>query len=151
MFSVPTYASVPEDRRMDALRLHQYGRVEDVRLDDVPIPTPGEGQVLVQVRSTSINPLDLKIIQGTKRTLDPPLPFTLGWDIAGEVVSVGTDVEELHPGSRVIGLARGAFAEYVVVDVADVAPIPPELEYAIAGTCVPVTVFKASVYPCATL
>src|SRR5258708_37142072 len=72
---------------MKAVRIHEYGGNEVLRLEDIPIPNAGAGEVRVRVRATSINPVDWKTRLGY---LDGgvTLPVTLGWDVAGDVDSV---------------------------------------------------------------
>jgi NADPH:quinone reductase-like Zn-dependent oxidoreductase len=89
---------------MRSARIHKHGDASVIRIDDVPQPVPGSGQVLVKIAATSFNPTELALRSGVLRSLFPiPLPYTLGWDVAGTVA-----------GSPVIGwLEGGAAAEYV--------------------------------------
>ncbi|HEV7974332.1 NADP-dependent oxidoreductase [Amycolatopsis sp.] len=89
---------------MRSARIHEHGDASVIRIDDVPQPVPGSGQVLVKVAATSFNPTELALRSGVLWSLFPiPLPYTLGWDVAGTVA-----------GSPVIGwLEGGAAAEYV--------------------------------------
>ena len=86
-----------------------------VELRDIPRPTPGPGEVLLQVRATSINYPDLLLCQGKYQLkLDPP--FTPGMDIAGEVIALGDGVDGFKLGDAVCGGNKhGGFAEYAVV------------------------------------
>ena len=103
---------------MKAWRVHELGEPADVlRFEDVDIPTPGEGQVLVQVRGVGLNFPDLLMIAG-KYQERPPLPFIPGVELTGEVVDTG---------QRVIGVPTGisgAFAEYAVMDRAAAWQVP---------------------------
>ncbi|MEV4612661.1 NADPH:quinone oxidoreductase family protein [Kitasatospora sp. NPDC049258] len=96
---------------------------------DVPEPTPGEGQVLVRVRAAAVNFPDALMCRGHYQ-VRPPLPFTPGVELCGELV--GGD----RAGARVIGtplLPAGAFAEYALMDAASVFPAPEALDDAQAA------------------
>lgn len=86
-----------------------------VELREIPRPTPGPGEVLLQVRATSINYPDLLLCQGKYQLkLDPP--FTPGMDIAGEVIALGDGVDGFKLGDAVCGGSKhGGFAEYALV------------------------------------
>ena len=92
-----------------------YGPPEDLVLEEVPAPTPNEGQVLVDVKATALNFPDVLMIEG-KYQSKPPFPFAPGGEIAGEVAAVGEGVSGYAPGDRVFaGIGHGGFAEQVVV------------------------------------
>jgi NADPH2:quinone reductase len=103
---------------MRAWRVHELGDPADVMtFDEVETPTPGEGQVLVKVRAAALNFPDILMAQG-KYQERPPLPFTPGVELCGEVVETG---------QRVIGSPAGgpgAFAEYALMDAASAYPAP---------------------------
>jgi NADPH:quinone reductase-like Zn-dependent oxidoreductase len=104
------------------------------------MPSPGPGEVLVQVRAAGINPVDTGILaQPLSFVTDLRLPATPGWDVAGTITEVGPDTAEFMPGDEVFGLSRfpllgsGTFAEYAVVPAADLARKPAELPWEQAG------------------
>jgi NADPH2:quinone reductase len=103
---------------MRAWRVHELGDPSAVlRLEDVEQPTPGDGQVLVRVRAAALNFPDILMVQG-KYQERPPLPFTPGVELCGEVVETG---------QRVIGGPSGgpgAFAEYALMDADGAWPVP---------------------------
>ncbi|CAN5402112.1 NADPH:quinone oxidoreductase family protein [soil metagenome] len=103
---------------MKAWRVHELGEPADVlRFEDVEIPTPGEGQVLVKVRATALNFPDLLMIAG-KYQERPPLPFIPGVELTGEIVETG---------QRVIGVpagTSGTYAEYALMDAGTTLPVP---------------------------
>ncbi len=111
---------------MKAWRVHELGEPADVlRLDDVPDPEPGEGQLLVRVRVAALNFPDILLCRGTYQER-PPLPFTPGIELTGEVVSAPGD-SGWQPGDRVLGGPSpmgGAFAEYAVLQPADAFAVP---------------------------
>jgi len=97
---------------------------------EVPVPVPGPGEVLVKVLAASVNFPDLLMTRGEYQ-FKPPVPFTPGLDIAGEVAALGPGVEGLRVGDAVAGGSRmGGFAEYVVVPAAGLRPKPERLSFA---------------------
>jgi NADPH2:quinone reductase len=98
-------------------------------IDEVAEPEPGPGQVKVRVRAVSVNFPDLLMTRGEYQ-LKPPLPFTPGLDIAGEVAALGEGVDAFDIGDAVVGGARlGGFAEYAVLDAGTLNPKPERLSY----------------------
>jgi NADPH2:quinone reductase len=85
---------------MKAIRVHEYGGPAVLKLEEVPDPKPGAGEVVVRIRAAGINPVDVYMATGTY-VRKPPLPYTPGQDGAGEIHSVGTDVTEFTAGDRV--------------------------------------------------
>jgi NADPH2:quinone reductase len=114
---------------MRAWRVHELGEPADVlRFDDLEEPEPGPGEVLVRVDAAALNFFDILLCQG-KYQERPPLPFTPGAEVAGEVLAVGAGVE-LAVGSRVLGappLPHGGLAERVVLPASTAYPIPDTL------------------------
>ena len=97
---------------------------------DVPTPSPGPGEALVRVRAASVNFPDLLMTRGEYQ-FKPPLPFTPGLDIAGEVVALGEGVTALKIGDAVVGGARlGGFAEYAALPAEGLRPKPARLSFA---------------------
>jgi NADPH2:quinone reductase len=92
-------------------------------ITDAPVPTPGEGEVLVRVGAAGVNFADVMQTRGTYGG-GPRAPYLAGFEAAGEVVAVGPGVTGLAPGHHVIGIGPGAFAEYVVLPAAGAARVP---------------------------
>ncbi|WP_031069791.1 NADP-dependent oxidoreductase [Streptomyces sp. NRRL WC-3742] len=111
-----------------------------LRYGDVPDPKVGPGQVLIQVRAASVNPVDWKVMAGgLDGMMDAVFPVIPGWDVAGVVTRTGPDTPEFAPGDEVMAYARkdvvqgGTFAEYVAVSAPAVARKPAALDWAQAG------------------
>lgn len=100
---------------------------------EVATPSPGPGEALVRVRAASVNFPDLLMTRGEYQ-FKPPLPFTPGLDLAGEVVALGEGVAGLAIGDAVVGGARlGGFAEYAVLSADALKPKPERLSFAEAA------------------
>lgn len=98
-------------------------------LDEVPVPVPGAGEVLVRVRAAALGFPDLLMTRGAYQK-KPDLPFTPGSDMAGEIVACGADVAHVAVGDAVVGLHHtGAFAEYALYPASALAPKPPRLDF----------------------
>jgi NADPH:quinone reductase-like Zn-dependent oxidoreductase len=124
--------------------MHEYGDYTVLRLDDVPMPAAGEGDVLVRVAGTSFNPSEVGLRNGWLRgVFEVDLPYTFGWDLAGTVVTPGGG---LVAGDRVVGrIDGGAAAEFVAVDPALLvrAPAGVPLAHAAALPVAGVTAWQA--------
>jgi len=114
---------------MKAIVLHEYGGPEKLKYEDVPDPEPGEGQVLVRLAATSVNPIDYKMRSGAaKGRYSLQFPAILGRDISGTVRSLGAKVSGFAPGDKVMALGDKAYAELVVVNASDLTHIPDGLD-----------------------
>jgi NADPH:quinone reductase-like Zn-dependent oxidoreductase len=112
-----------------ALLSHGPGGPETLRLDDIPDPTPGPGELLVRVRACAINYPDVLIIED-KYQLRPPRPFAPGSEIAGEVIEAGEGVEGWAEGDRLIAATGfGGLVEKVVIPAKSAIPLPPERSF----------------------
>lgn len=128
----------------------RFGERDVLRVTESPIPRPGEGEVLVRVHGAGLNPIDWKTRKGmgfVATQIENSLPWTPGYDAAGEVVEVGEGVTTLVPGDRVMGMigfpvTGGAYAEYAIADAEDLAIVPEELDL-IAAAGVPLAALTA--------
>lgn len=118
-------------RTMRAWQAAANGEPRDVlSLVDAEIPVPAATQLLVRVRAAALNFPDVLLCRGQYQ-VRPPLPFTPGVELCGEVVAAGADVVGFAEGDRVIGtttLPHGALADYAVVEAADAFPAPTALD-----------------------
>ena len=124
---------------MKAIRVRQFGGPEVLGVEDVPVPRPEAGQVLVRVQATGVNPYDTYMRSGTY-AIKPPLPYTPGSDAAGTVETVGPGVTRVRPGDRVFtaNTLTGAYAEYALALEAQVHRLPERVSFAQgAGVWVP--------------
>ncbi|MEU7838090.1 MULTISPECIES: NADP-dependent oxidoreductase [unclassified Nonomuraea] len=125
---------------MKAIRLHEHGGPEVLRYDEVPIPEPKPGEVLVRVHAVGVNPPDWYVREGMSNV--PPemrpklsLPMIPGTDVSGVIAAVAADVDGLSVGDEVFGLLRfpsldgSAYAEYVAAPASDLARKPARLDH----------------------
>jgi NADPH:quinone reductase-like Zn-dependent oxidoreductase len=130
---------------MKAVRFDDYGDVSVLKVEDVPVPDPGPGQVLVRVRAAGINPGEAKIREGLMAAQWPStFPSGEGSDLAGVVDRLGSGVTTVAPGDEVIGWVdtRSSQAEYAVVDAGNLTPKPAGVSWEAAGA-LPVAGFTA--------
>ena len=130
---------------MSAARVHQFGDPTVIVLEQIPVPTPGQGEVLVEVKAAGVGPWDAWIRAG-KSVLPQPLPLTLGSDLSGVVAGVSPGVTAFALGEPVFGVTNprftGAYAEYALAAEGMIAPKPSSLTDAQAAS-VPVVAVTA--------
>ena len=100
-----------------------------IQLREVPLPEPGPGQVRVRLKACAVNFPDLLMIQG-KYQFKPPLPFAPGGEAAGDIDACGAGVSWHEGDAVIVGMRYGGFADYVVVDAAQVKALPAGMSYA---------------------
>ncbi|HEY1988713.1 MAG TPA: NADPH:quinone oxidoreductase family protein, partial [Acidimicrobiales bacterium] len=114
----------------------QLGPLSDLVLEDGDRPTPGDGQVVVDVKAAGVNFVDGLLCQGQYQ-IKPPVPFYPGGEIAGEVSSIGDGVTGVAVGDRVLAYTGiGGFAEQVVVPVRSLVAMPSGLGFGQAATLI---------------
>ena len=119
---------------MRALLCKSHGQPESLVVDDVPSPSPGPGQIVVDVKAAGVNFPDALIIQN-KYQLKPALPFSPGAELSGIVTSVGEGVTRFRAGDAVCGACGfGAFAEEVAVDAQKMFAIPDGVSFDVAAS-----------------
>jgi NADPH:quinone reductase-like Zn-dependent oxidoreductase len=108
---------------MHAIRIHKFGGPEVLQDDVLPIPEPGNGELLVRIEAASVNPVDYKIREGKfSKASDDALPMTLGRDLSGVVEACGSSADQAAVGQPVfalLGYDRGAYAQHVVLSPAN--------------------------------
>jgi NADPH2:quinone reductase len=120
---------------MKAIRVHKTGGPEVLQIDEVPDPTPGEGQVVVRLHAVGVNPVDTYIRAGAYARV-PTLPYVPGTDGAGVVKAVGPGVRAVAAGDRVYiaGTAgetsTGAYAEMALCNLGQIKPLPAAISFA---------------------
>jgi NADPH:quinone reductase-like Zn-dependent oxidoreductase len=132
---------------MKAWRIHAFGDISDMTLDDVPPSDVADGEVLIRVLAASVNAADLLISRGLfPRIRQTDLPATLGCDFVGIVERSGTDAGQFRAGDAVYGMARlrdGSFAECVVAEPQTLAPVPIPCEELAAFAAIPLAALTA--------
>jgi len=124
---------------MKAIRVHQFGGPEVLRLEDVLDPKPGPDEVVVRVHAIGVNPVDTYIRSGTYAA-KPALPYTPGSDAAGIVESLGSEVKGVEAGDRVYtsGTVSGAYAEGALAKASQVHLLADRVSFSQgAGVWVP--------------
>ncbi|MGI9061360.1 MAG: quinone oxidoreductase family protein [Ktedonobacteraceae bacterium] len=113
---------------MKAIRIYQRGEPAVMKLEELAMPVPGEGEVLIKVVVAGINYSDIGQRNGKYPNL-VALPTTLGNEVGGTIVAHGAKVTEPAIGTRVVSLVNGGYAEYALADVSKVVPIPDEVPF----------------------
>jgi NADPH2:quinone reductase len=116
---------------MKAVRIHETGGAEVLRLDELPVPTPSVGQAVVRIEASGVNFIDIYQRTGLYQV---PLPYTLGMEAAGVVESAAPDVTLVRPGDRVVYTGPpGAYAEYAAVPADRLVPVPEGMDPRVAA------------------
>jgi NADPH2:quinone reductase len=118
---------------VNAIVVREFGEPDVMRIEDVPTPMPGPGQVLVRIRAAGVNPVDTYIRKGAYAR-KPTLPYTPGADGAGTIQAVGAGVASFSPGQRVyvigtVAGASGAYAEIAMCEPAQIYPLPDSMSF----------------------
>ncbi len=115
---------------MRAIQIQDYGGPEVLKLVEIPIPQPGEGQVLLRVQAAGVNPTDWKTRAGYAKQFRPlPMPWIPGVDGAGAVEALGPGVAQFRQGQAVYGPFTSAYAEYAVAPASDLQVKPDRLSF----------------------
>lgn len=130
---------IPET--MQAVAMHQFGGVEVLELQTLPVPQAGPGQVLMQVATAGIGSWDIQERAGFYADYlgTPRFPYVLGWEGSGTVVAIGDGVTDVAVGDRVYavlvpqGGGGGFYAQYAVAEAVYVAPVPDTITLVQAG------------------
>ncbi|MBC6611726.1 NADP-dependent oxidoreductase [Hymenobacter sp. BT507] len=120
---------------MKAVRIHAFGGPEVLQLEEVARPTPAPDEILLKVYASGVNPVDWVVREGGNDALRAylTLPMTLGWDAAGVVEAVGSEVTGFQQGDAVYGEpsfpGNGSYAEYCVAKASQFARKPESLNF----------------------
>ncbi len=120
---------------MKAVRIHEFGGPEVMKLEEVECPVPAADEILVKVYASGVNPADWVVRNGGNDFLRPllKLPMTLGWDAAGIVEETGSDVTEFKKGDAVYGVPNfpgdGSYAEYCIANASQFALKPKSISF----------------------
>jgi NADPH2:quinone reductase len=116
---------------MKAIRVHEFGGPEVLRLEEVADPKPAAGQVVVHIRAAGVNPVEAYVRAGAYARL-PKLPYTPGSDAGGTIESVGPNGSRFKSGDRVYvgGSLTGTYAELALCDERSVFPLPASASFA---------------------
>ena len=121
---------------MRAVVCHEFAPLDRLVVEEGPDPQPGPGKVVVAVRAAGVNFVDGLFVQG-RYQIKPPLPFTPGGEVAGDVVAIGDGVVDIRVGDRVLAMPwLGGYASHVEVPAGAAVPIPGDLSYGQAAALV---------------
>lgn len=126
---------------MEAVTIDEFGSQDKLHFEHLPVPKPKANEVLIQIAYTSVNPVDWKIREGMLKDMLPhQFPLILGWDAAGTIAQVGSDVHQFKVGDKVFAYCRkptvqnGTYAEYIACQADAVALKPKKLSFAEAAS-----------------
>lgn len=121
---------------MKAVRIHEFGGPDVLKVEEVERPVPAADEILVKVYASGVNPVDWVVRNGGNDFLKPylTLPMTLGWDVAGLVEEVGCEVNDFKKGDEVYGMANfpgsnGSYAEYCPAKASQFAIKPRRISF----------------------
>lgn len=121
---------------MRAIYYDHYGPADVLQLGERPMPEPGPEQVLVKVAAAGVNPIDRRLRSGQLQDFfQQTFPIIPGWDVAGRIAAVGSDVTQWKVGDDIVGLGFtwklgvGSYAEYMTIDETAIARKPERLSF----------------------
>lgn len=121
---------------MRAVYYNTHGSVDVLSIGELPVPSPGPDEVLVQVAAAGVNPIDRRLRAGElTEYIERTFPVVPGWDLAGKITAIGDNVEGWHVGDEVSGLAftwsiqHGTYAEFAPVNASSIAAKPKSLSF----------------------
>ncbi len=115
---------------IQAIRIHDYGGLDALTLEQAPRPEPQAGQVLVRMKAAGVNPADSASRSGAfKQWMPLQFPWTPGLEGSGIVEALGSDVTNFRPGQEVYGFVTGGYAQYALANQNDLQPKPGRLDW----------------------
>jgi NADPH:quinone reductase-like Zn-dependent oxidoreductase len=125
------------EKKMKAVRFHEYGGPGKLVLEETPVPVPGESEILVKVFASAVNPFDWKLRAGLyKKGMNVDFPFIPGNEASGVIESVGSAVKTFRPGQAVYGRMNRTYADYALAIDDGLYVKPGNLSHAEAATIV---------------
>lgn len=123
---------------MKAVRIHEFGGIDHLAVEEADIPLYKEDEVLIRVYASAVNPVDQKIISGDAQQKFPThFPLTIGWDVSGVIEQAGSKVRNFSIGDEVYGrpfpTQNGAFAEYLAIKADEIALKPKSIDHLTAA------------------
>ncbi|MBC9928845.1 NADP-dependent oxidoreductase [Chitinophaga qingshengii] len=115
-----------KDIHIQAIRVHAYGGSDQLRLEEVPVPVPGPGEVLINIVASGVNPIDWKVREGL---MQKPLPYIPGVEASGVVVALGEGVTDKKVGQAVYGAVDGSYTACAVAPGERLFPKPLHLSF----------------------
>ena len=114
---------------MKALLCNEFGPAQNLKVEETAIPTPGPNEVCIKVRASGVNFPDILIVEG-KYQFKPEFPFSPGAETAGEIYSLGENINNFKIGQKVIAMpGHGAFAEYCISPAKKLIPLNDNIDY----------------------
>jgi NADPH:quinone reductase-like Zn-dependent oxidoreductase len=134
--------------KMQGIAINRFGSVDELQMMEMPIPTPKSNEVLVRIKASGVNPVDVLLREGFAASSSPQFPIIMGVDLSGTVEAVGANVTEFMPGDEVYAHLKGGngtYAEYAALPVDWVARKPTSLDHlqAAAVPCAALTAYQA--------
>jgi NADPH:quinone reductase-like Zn-dependent oxidoreductase len=118
-----------------AIQFHAYGGSDVLKLETLPLPAPGAGEVLIKVHFAGVNPIDWKLRSGAYHAFMPvTFPANPGIDVSGVIEEIGPGVTAWKKGQAVLGAARGSYAEFALAKASDVVAKPEGLSFETAAS-----------------
>lgn len=119
---------------MKAVVINEYGGIDELHMTNIEIPEMEDDEVLVEVKATSVNPIDWKLREGDLQEGIPlKFPIVLGWDVAGVITRTGSKVSDFHAGDKILARPdltnRGTYAQYTAVKEDKLAKLPDNVSF----------------------
>lgn len=125
---------------MKAVVIEKFGDLDDVKVEEAPVPYPQKDEVQIEVHYSGINPVDWKICEGVLKDFLPhEFPIILGWDVSGTISEIGSEVKGWNIGDKVFAYCRkpvikwGTFTEYICLESKNIAKMPNTISFAEAS------------------
>ena len=133
-----TFVLSKKSNKMKAIKIHEFGGPEVMKIEEVETPAPQADEILVKMYASGVNPADYVVRQGGNEILKPflKLPLGLGLDGAGKIEEIGSDVTGFKKGDKVYGIPNflnGTYAEFIAAKANQFAIMPNNVSFNEAG------------------